>query len=169
MDEIERKLKKLEEEMQQEQAGKQSEPDGKKARKAKGSSSAAAEKKPSHPLAEFLIGLVLLGAGVYWVLNSFVVTFSWGSLWGSFGMSTSVATGLMLVPLLIGIGLLFFMDHKWVGWVVVAIGILAILVTLLTSVRFRPLSASLWQYVVMFGMIAAGVGLVARGLLRHWD
>lgn len=168
MDEMERKLKKLEEEMKQDKGGKQPEPDGKKAKKTK-TTVKVVPKKPSHPLAEFLIGLVLLGAGVYWVLNSFVVTFSWGSLWGSFGMSTSVATGLMLVPLLIGIGLLFFMDHKWVGWVVVAIGILAILVTLLTSVRFRPLSASLWQYVVMFGMIAAGAGLVARGLLRHRD
>lgn len=39
----------------------------------------------------------------------------------------------------------------------------------LTSVRFRPVSASLWQYVVMFGMIAAGCGLVARGLLKSRD
>ena len=84
-------------------------------------------------------------------------------------MSTSLATGLMLVPLLIGIGLLFFLDHKWIGWVVVAIGVLAILVTLLTSVRFRPVSASLWQYVVMFGMVAAGAGLVTRGLLKSRD
>ena len=125
--------------------------------------------KESHPLASFLIGLVLLGAGIFWVLNSFVVSFSWGSLWGGFGMNTSLATGLMLVPLLIGIGLLFFLDRKWIGWVVTAIGLLAILVTLLTSVRFRPVSASLWQYVVMFGMIAAGCGLVARGLLKSRD
>ena len=108
-------------------------------------------------------------AGIFWVLNSFVVSFSWGSLWGGFGMNTSLATGLMLVPLLIGIGLLFFLDRKWIGWVVTAIGLLAILVTLLTSVRFRPVSASLWQYVVMFGMIAAGCGLVARGLLKSRD
>ena len=31
------------------------------------------------------------------------------------------------------------------------------------------LPASLWQYVVMFGMIAAGCGLVARGLLKSRD
>ena len=92
------------------------------------------------------------------MLNSFVVSFSWGSLWGGFGMNTSLATGLM-----------FFLDRKWIGWVVTAIGLLAILVTLLTSVRFRPVSASLWQYVVMFGMIAAGCGLVARGLLKSRD
>ena len=140
----EKQLKALEEAVRQEQ-----ETGGKTAKKHRESSSAAA--KESHPLASFLIGLVLLGAGIFWVLNSFVVSFSWGSLWGGFGMNTSLATGLMLVPLLIGIGLL------------------AILVTLLTSVRFRPVSASLWQYVVMFGMIAAGCGLVARGLLKSRD
>ena len=154
----ENQLKALEEAVRQEQ-----ETGGKTAKKHRESSSAAA--KESHPLASFLIGLVLLGAGIFWVLNSFVVSFSWGG----FGMNTSLATGLMLVPLLIGIGLLFFLDRKWIGWVVTAIGLLAILVTLLTSVRFRPVSASLWQYVVMFGMIAAGCGLVARGLLKSRD
>lgn len=158
----EKQLKALEEAVRQEQ-----ETGGKTAKKHRESSSATA--KESHPLASFLIGLVLLGAGIFWVLNSFVVSFSWGSLWGGFGMNTSLATGLMLVPLLIGIGLLFFLDRKWIGWVVTAIGLLAILVTLLTSVRFRPVSASLWQYVVMFGIIAAGCGLVARGLLKSRD
>ena len=84
-------------------------------------------------------------------------------------MNTSLATGLMLVPLLIGIGLLFFLDRKWIGWVVTAIGLLAILVTLLTRCGFVQCRRSLWQYVVMFGMIAAGCGLVARGLLKSRD
>ena len=146
MTNAEKQLKEMEEQMRREQASQKQEKQGRSAKP-------YAVKKESHPLASFLIGLVLLGAGIYWVLNSFV----------------SLATGLMLVPLLIGIGLLFFLDRKWIGWVVVAIGLLAILVTLLTSVRFRPITASLWQYVVMFGMIAAGCGLVARGLLKSRD
>ena len=145
MTNAEKQLKEMEEQMRREQASQKQEKQGRSAKP-------YAVKKESHPLASFLIGLVLLGAGIYWVLNSFVVSFSWGSLWGGFGMNTSLATGLMLVPLLIGIGLLFFLDRKWIGWVVVAIGLLAILVTLLTSVRFRPITASLWQYVVMFGI-----------------
>ena len=145
MTNAEKQLKEMEEQMRREQASQKKEKQGRSAKP-------YAVKKESHPLASFLIGLVLLGAGIYWVLNSFVVSFSWGSLWGGFGMNTSLATGLMLVPLLIGIGLLFFLDRKWIG-----------------SVRFRPITASLWQYVVMFGMIAAGCGLVARGLLKSRD
>ena len=102
----EKQLKALEEAVRQEQ-----ETGGKTAKKHRESSSAAA--KEAHPLASFLIGLVLLGAGIFWVLNSFVVSFSWGSLWGGFGMNTSLATGLMLVPLLwifVGAGASFWVQ-----------------------------------------------------------
>ena len=111
MTNAEKQLKEMEEQMRREQASQKKEKQGRSAKP-------YAVKKESHPLASFLIGLVLLGAGIYWVLNSFVVSFSWGSLWGGFGMNTSLATGLMLVPFLIGIGLLFFLDRKWIGWVV---------------------------------------------------
>ena len=158
----EKQLKALEEAVRQEQ-----ETGGKTAKKHRESSSAAA--KEAHPLASFLIGLVLLGAGIFWVLNSFVVSFSWGSLWGGFGMNTSLATGLMLVPLLIGIGLLFFLDRK---------------VDRLggdgnrtagnsgNAADFGAVSSGVGFAVavcVMFGMIAAGCGLVARGLLKSRD
>ena len=67
----EKQLKALEEAVRQEQ-----ETGGKTAKKHRESSSAAV--KESHPLASFLIGLVLLGAGIFWVLNSFVVSFLFG-------------------------------------------------------------------------------------------
>ena len=138
MDDMDRKLKQMEDSIRNDASPKRT-------YREKSTSFSGTNTRNAHPLAEFLIGLVLVGAGVYWV---------------------RLATGLMLIPLLLGIALLFFLDRKWIGWVVTAIGVLVILVTLLTSVRFRPISATLWQYVVMFGMIAAGVGLLARGLLK---
>lgn len=155
---INKEMKKMEDEIKAEKDKKS----GKKAEY----TAAAVPKKHSNPLSEFVIGFLLTGGGIYWVLNSFVVSFSWGSLWGGFGISAPLATGLMLIPLLVGIGFAFFMEKKTFPGIVIALGILIILVTLLTSVRFRPLSASLWQYVVMFGMIAAGVGLLAKSLFK---
>lgn len=161
MNDMDRKLKELEEQMKKDgDAPKQ---------KGRAKPVSMREPKKSHPIAELLTGLVLLGVGIYWVLNSFVVSFSWGSFWGGWGINVHLATGLMLIPLLIGIGLAFFVEHKWIAGVVIAIGLLIILVTLLTSVQFRPVSASLWQYVLMFGMIAAGLGLSAKALLKRGD
>ncbi len=155
---IDKEIKKLEEEV------KTADEDKKSKRRAK--AAAAAVKKPSNPLLEFFVGFLLLGGGLYWIFNSFIVTFSWGSLWGGLGISSGIATGLMLVPLLIGIGLAFFMEKKTVPGIVISLGVLIILITLITSVRFRPISATLWQYVLMFGMTAAGAGLLAKSLFK---
>ena len=67
MTNAEKQLKEMEEQMRREQASQKKEKQGRSAKP-------YAVKKESHPLASFLIGLVLLGAGIYWVLNSFVVS-----------------------------------------------------------------------------------------------
>lgn len=156
---IDKEMKKLENEIK-------SEKEKKKANAEAAVPKAAAAKKSSNPLLDFCLGFLLLGGGLYWIFNSFIVTFAWGSLWSGFGMSASLATGLMLVPLLIGLGLAFFMEKKTIPGIIIALGILIILITLITSVRFRPLSATLWQYILMFGMVAAGAGLLAKSLFK---
>lgn len=154
---IDKELQKMEDEMKAHEKGVR---DGRRARAA----SAEASARKSNPLLEFVVGFLLLGVSIYWILNSFEVRFVWGSIWTGMGISASMVTGLMLVPLLIGIGLAFFMKKKTIPGIVIALGILIILITLLTSVRFAPMRATLWQYVLMFGMFAAGAGLLAKSL-----
>ncbi len=160
---IDKEMKKLEDEVKSEKDFKK---EKKKVRAEAAVPGDTAAKKPSNPLLEFCLGFLLLGGGLYWIFNSFIVTFAWGSLWSGFGMSAGLATGLMLVPLLIGLGLAFFMEKKTIPGIVIALGVLIILITLITSVRFRPMSATLWQYVLMFGMVAAGAGLLAKSLFK---
>ncbi len=118
-----------------------------------------------HELLEFFMGFLLLGGGVYWVLNSFEVSSSWGmGYYSLFGMR--ITGGVMLIPLLIGIGLLFFMEKKVIGGCVTALGLLIILISLLSSVSFRARYTTLWVYVLMFGMIAAGAGLLVKTLFK---
>ena len=157
---LDKEMKKLEEEMKTEEADKKSK------RRAKAEAAAAVPKKQSNPLLEFVMGFLLLGGGLYWIFNSFVVSFSWGSIWGSMGIGAALATGLMLVPLFIGIGLAFFMEKKTIPGIVIALGILIILITLITSVRFRLVTGYLWQCVLMLGMVDAGEGLLAKSLFK---
>lgn len=118
-----------------------------------------------HELLEFFMGFLLLGAGVYWVLNSFYVTSGWGYGYYSF-FGLKMTGGVMLIPLLVGIGLLFFLDRKIIGGSVSALGLLIILISLLTSVSFHAKYDTLFVYVLMFGMIAAGAGLLIKTLFK---
>lgn len=114
-------------------------------------------------LGEFLIGLALLAGGGYLFLDTVMVTSNFRSLWGwGYG-----SFGLSLIPLFIGVALLFFNGRSVPGWVLTGLGVVIIFVGVLArmTVYIRP--TSLFNVILILVLIAAGVGLVARGLRAH--
>ena len=97
-------------------------------------------------------------AGGYLLLTRVTVTSGLWMLWGY------NAFGLSLVPLLVGIGILFFDGRSLIGWALTAAGALIILVGLIANLQvyFRP--TSLFDTLLILGLLAGGLGLVARSL-----
>lgn len=109
-------------------------------------------------LKEFFFGTMMAVAGGYLLLNQVTVTTGFWNLWGF------NAFGLSLVPLIIGIGLLFYNGKSVPGWfltiggaVIIVAGIIANL-----NIYFRP--TSLFNTLVMLVLLAGGLGLVAKSL-----
>ena len=111
----------------------------------------------------FLVGLVLMAAGVFMVFERVTVH---TSFWRFFG-SPQTSFGVTLLPLLVGIGLLARDGKSVLGWVLAVGGIVLILVGVLMNldIYFQP--TSLTATIIMFGLITAGIGLFARGLRPH--
>lgn len=109
-------------------------------------------------LGQFFFGLLLAGVGTYLVLNQVQVMGSWGHFWGynTFGLS--------LVPMLIGVGMLFYNGKSVGGWILTALGLGIILAGILMNldIYFRP--TSLYNTLFMLAMLAAGFGLIAKSL-----
>jgi hypothetical protein len=110
---------------------------------------------------EFLLGLGMSVAGAYLLTQHVTVTSGYWTLWGY------NAFGLSLLPLLFGIGLLFFNGRSIAGWLLTFVGVVVILVGIISNlgVYFQP--TSLFNTLVMLALLAAGVGLVARSLRAH--
>lgn len=121
--------------------------------------------KASNELMQFFMGFLLFGGGLYWVFNSFEVTSTWGRGYWGIG-NFRMPMGTMLIPLLVGIGLTFFLEKKWIGGFVCALGVLVILISLITSISFHAIHGTLYTYVLMFGMVAAGAGLLIKVLFK---
>lgn len=118
--------------------------------------------KKDHTLLLFLMGIMLLALGVFMVFQTTKVTSSWPWYIGSF----RVPTGTVVIPLLIGIGILFFNSKSVWGWIVTILGALFVLLTIIMSVSIRFSTSSLFTFVLMFGSITAGAGLIMRALFR---
>jgi len=112
---------------------------------------------------EFLIGLAMMAVGIYLVFDRVTVHTSFSHLFGSAGTTF----GMTLVPLLAGIALLAFNGRSILGWLLAGAGIVLILVGVLMNldIYFQP--TSLWMTVLMFGLIAFGLGLFAKALRPH--
>jgi len=110
---------------------------------------------------EFLLGLGMSVAGAYLLTQRVTVTSGYWTLWGY------NAFGLSLLPLLFGIGLLFFNGRSIAGWLLTFVGVIIILVGVIANlgVYFQP--TSLFNTLVMLVLLAGGIGLVARSLRAH--
>jgi hypothetical protein len=112
-------------------------------------------------LGEFMVGLFLTAVGGYLLLNQVTVT---TGVWAFWGYNTF---GLTLVPLLAGIGWLFFDGRSTVGWLLVFLGAAIILVGIIANLQIYLRPTSLFNTLIMLGMLVGGLGLIARALRAH--
>lgn len=117
--------------------------------------------KHGSSLLTFFVGLLLLGAGLYMISNQVIVSSHFGML--RFGV-VSVPFGMTTIPLIIGIIWLFVKPDTVVPKVVIVLGAVFILVAVIMSVRLNFARSTLFEYILMFGLTAAGAGLLLRTL-----
>lgn len=110
---------------------------------------------------QFLLGLVMAIGGGYLLTNQVMVS---SNSWQFGGHN---AFGLSLVPLLFGIGLLFFNGKSLIGWLLTFGGAVIILFGIISnlSIYFQP--TSLFNTIVMLVLLTGGIGLVARSTKAH--
>jgi hypothetical protein len=109
-------------------------------------------------LGHFVLGFIMVCIGGYLLINQVTVV---GSYWNFFGENSF---GVTLLPMLFGIGLLFWHGRSILGWILTIAGALFILAGVLANLHifFRP--TSLFNTIIMLVLLAGGLGFIARGL-----
>ena len=109
-------------------------------------------------IGQFLLGLCMAVAGGYLLTQQVTVHSGFWS-WG--GRS---AFGYALIPLLFGIGFLFFNGKSIAGWLLTVAGTVVIFAGIITNLDLYFQPTSLFNTLVMLVLLAGGIGLVARSL-----
>ncbi len=109
----------------------------------------------------FLLGFIMACLGGYLLCNQVMVM---GSYWSFYGANTF---GVTLIPMLFGIGILFWNGRSAIGWLLTAAGALFIVAGVIANLHiyFRP--ASLFETIVMLTLLVGGLGLIARSMRAH--
>jgi hypothetical protein len=109
-------------------------------------------------LGHFLMGLAMTCIGGYLLMNQVVVATAY---WSFYGPSTF---GITLIPLLLGIFVLFWNGRSVLGWLLTAVGAIFIFAGILANLRIYFQPATLFHTLIILTLLVGGLGLIARAL-----
>ena len=112
-------------------------------------------------LGHFLMGFAMACIGGYLLTNQVSVA---GSYWNFYGTSTF---GITLLPMLFGVGLLFFNGRSVLGWLLTIAGALFIFAGVIANMHIYFQPTSLFNTIVMLVLLVGGLGLIARAMRPH--
>ena len=112
-------------------------------------------------LGHFLLGFAMTCLGGYLLLHQVTVA---GSYWNFYGTNTF---GITLLPMLIGIGLLFWNGRSIAGWLLTCAGAIFIVAGVIANLHIYFQPTSLFNTIVMLVLLVGGLGLIARALRAH--
>jgi len=116
----------------------------------------------------FFIGLVMLIAGGYLFLTSIKIThrFNFGYSIYSFG-SYKFTTGMVLFPMIIGIGLVFYNSRNLLGWILSIASIAMLGFGVISSIQFRMSGMSAFELIMILILFIGGIGLFLSSLRNY--
>ena len=106
----------------------------------------------------FLFGVGLASAGAYLLTSRVVVHTGGWRFWGFSGF------GISLIPLLLGVGMLFFDGRSLVGKLLTFVGAVIIFAGILMNMDIYFQQTSLFATLMMLVLLVGGIGLVLRSL-----
>lgn len=119
---------------------------------------------------EFTIGLIMASAGMYMLLNSMVLHSGFGmgvAIWTIRGVG--LTSGAMLIPFIVGIGLIFYNAKNPAGWVFAGGALTAVIVGVIMSLQISLRSMTMLEMIIIVVLLAGGLGLFAKSLTQSGD
>ena len=114
---------------------------------------------------QFLIGVVMMIGGGYLLLSEIVVQtpFGFGRALYNFG-GVPITTGMVLIPLMFGIGMIFYNSRNWLGWLLGIGSLIAMVFGVIANIQIRMSTMSAFDLIVILVLLVGGIGLFLSSL-----
>jgi hypothetical protein len=108
----------------------------------------------------FFIGLTMMVSGGYLFLNAIRVSYGFhmGYRLYSFG-GYHLTSGMTLIPLIFGIGFIFYNSRSIVGWLLTTSSLIMLVAGIISSIHFNLRGMSAFDLIVIFTLLFGGLGL----------
>lgn len=119
-------------------------------------------------IGQFFIGFIMMCGGFYMLLNAITVSSSFGlsSRMYSYNSSYGVTGGMIMLPFIFGVGMIFFNSKNIYGWLLSLGSIAALIFGVISSVRFNLRTMTSFELIVILILAVGGLGLFLRSLKK---
>ena len=120
-------------------------------------------------LGHFFIGFIMMCGGFYLLLNSISVSSNYGFgariySFSAFGGGYGLTSGMLMIPFMFGVGIIFYNGRNIVGWLLTIGSIVALIFGVISSIRFNMSAMSAFDLIVILVLAIGGLGLFLRSL-----
>ncbi|MEL7214066.1 hypothetical protein [Cognatishimia sp. MH4019] len=114
---------------------------------------------------QFLIAVAMMIGGGYLLLENIVVqpVFGFGMVAFSVG-GIGVTTGMVLIPFMFGIGMIFYNARNWLGWLLAGGALLAMIFGVISNITLQFARISAFDLIVILVLLVGGIGLFLRSI-----
>ncbi len=112
-------------------------------------------------LGQFLLGFAMTCIGGFLITHQVTVVGSYWAFWGGSSF------GITLLPMLIGVAILFWNGKSVIGWLLTIAGALFIFAGIIANMHIYFQPTSLFNTMVMLILLVGGLALIARSLRPH--
>jgi hypothetical protein len=114
---------------------------------------------------QFFLGLVLMCGGFYLLTDSVVVSSGFGLGTRLFGVGGyGITGGIVLIPLVIGIAMIFYNARNVLGWLLAGCAFAALVFGVIASVNMSLRTMSAFELICILALAFGGLGLFLRSL-----
>ena len=107
----------------------------------------------------FLLGVAMMIGGGYLLLNGIVVRPNFNMGARVFGIGgVAVTSGMVLIPFMFGVGMIFYNARNWFGWLLAGGSLLALIFGVIANMTIA------FDLIVILVLLVGGIGLFLRSL-----
>jgi hypothetical protein len=113
----------------------------------------------------FFVGLIMMIVGAYLLLVSIEVSnrLSFGYAMFAIG-GHHVTTGMVFIPLIFGIGMIFYNPDNNLGWLLVILSGILLLFGIISSLNLHLRNMSAFELIMILVLLVGGIGLFLGSL-----
>ncbi|MEQ1636237.1 MAG: hypothetical protein ABL903_06060 [Methylococcales bacterium] len=120
-------------------------------------------------IGQFWLGLAMMCGGFYLLFKSILVSTSFGfgyQLYGLnlFGSLFSITSGMVMIPFIFGIGMIFYNAKNLLGWILTLGSLIALIFGVIASMHFSFITMSAFDLLVILVLAFGGLGLFLKSL-----